>query len=182
MILDLQLQVMSMMIGSGLLIGLNLTLYDRYFIRSERTGWRWVTDGFFWCVQALLVFLMLFHVNGGEWRLYVLLSIICGFAGYEALIKKGFVTVLEFIDRIVKWIVRTILLTLTVLIVTPLIWLWKLVQTTVLFIVSIICRILFFIGRVLLRPFDPIFQYIRKKCTFLAKKIKKWLNLLYNRE
>lgn len=182
MILDLQLQVMSAMIGAGLFIGMNLTLYDRYILRSRPTGWRWVTDGLFWCVQALLVFMMLFHVNGGEWRLYVLLSIICGFAGYEALIKNGFITILSFIDRIVKWIVRTVLLTFTLLIITPLVWLWKLVRTTVVFIVSIICRILLFGARLVFSPFDPFFQYIRKKCTFFAKKIKKWLNLLYNRE
>lgn len=182
MILDLQLQVMATMLGAGLLIGFNMTLYDRYILRSERRGWNWVTDGLFWCVQALLIFILLFSVNGGEWRLYVLLSIICGFAGYEALIKKSLVAVLSYIDRIIKWIVRTVIAIVTAILITPVIWLGKLLLAAVLLIGTGFCRILLMIGRLLMSPFKPFFQFFSKKGSFFAKKIKKWLNMLYNRE
>ncbi|TDL30414.1 spore cortex biosynthesis protein YabQ [Jeotgalibacillus sp. S-D1] len=182
MILDLQLQVMATMMGAGLLIGFNLTLYDRYILRSERRGWNWVTDGLFWCVQAFLIFILLFSVNGGEWRLYVLLSIICGFAGYEALMKKSFVALLTYIDQIIKWIVRTCTVILTAMLITPLMWIWKLILGAVLLIGSVLCRILLMIGRLLWSPFKPFFQFFSKKGSYFAKKIKKWLNLLYNRE
>ncbi|MDG5473818.1 spore cortex biosynthesis protein YabQ [Jeotgalibacillus sp. ET6] len=182
MILDLQLQVMSTMLAAGLVIGLNLTLYDRYIVRRKTGGLRWLTDGVFWCVQALLVFLLLFNVNGGEWRFYVLLSIICGFAGYEALIKKSFVAILSFIDRIVKWIVRMLTLIIGALIFTPIFWIVKLIRAIFQTLFSGICRIFLVIGKILTRPFQPFIQFLKNKQSFFAKKIKKWLNLLYNRE
>ncbi|KIL52465.1 spore cortex biosynthesis protein YabQ [Jeotgalibacillus campisalis] len=182
MILDLQLQVMSTMLAAGLVIGLNLTLYDRYIIRTRTGGLRWLTDGVFWCVQALLVFLLLFNVNGGEWRFYVLLSIICGFAGYEALIKKTFIAALSFIDSVVKWIVRTLALIISVLFLTPIIWILNVIKAIFLPLFSGICRIFMAVGRILIKPFHPFIQFLKNKQTFFAKKIKKWLNLLYNRE
>ncbi|PPA68544.1 spore cortex biosynthesis protein YabQ [Jeotgalibacillus proteolyticus] len=182
MILDLQLQVMSTMLAAGLVIGLNLTLYDRYITRSGSTGWRWVTDGVFWVVQALLVFILLFNVNGGEWRLYVLLSILCGFAGYEALVKKSFIYLLGIVDRVVKWVVKVITSIFTIFVFTPILWIWKLILLIAIGGFTVFCRILQVVGRIVAFPFRPFIQFSRKKGIFFAKKIKKWLNLLYNRE
>ncbi len=178
MIVDLQLQVMMTMIGAGSLIGLNLTVYDRYIIRSKSSGWRWITDGIFWCVQAFIVFLLLFQVNGGEWRMYVLLSIVCGFATYEACVKKIILSTLTVIDNIIKWIGRVIVFIFSVLIVTPVLMIWRLVRAVGRVLLSSILVVAGF----LYRPFDSFLQYSLKKLAFFPKKIKKWLNLLYNRE
>jgi len=182
MILDQQLQVMTMMLAAGLVVGVNLTLYDRYILRAKSANWRWVTDGMFWCVQALFIFILLFHANGVEWRFYVLLSIICGYAAYEALIKNGVVRILTTVDRIVKAIAKFLERVITVLFISPIKWVWKLLLLSVGLVLTTICRILLFIGRIMYSPFDPFFQFIRKKAGFFAKKIKKWVNLLYNRE
>ena len=181
MIVDLQLQVMVMMIGAGSLIGLNLTLYDRYIIREKSSGWRWLTDGAFWIVQAIVVFLLLFQVNGGEWRMYVLLSVVCGFAAYETFIKKIIISIFNVVDNVIKWIVRAIITVFTVMIVSPILLILRVIQTVGGGLFSAVCRILLFILRLIYKPFDPIFQYSRKNFTLFAKKVKKWLNVLYNK-
>jgi len=86
------------------------------------------------------------------------------------------------VDRIVKWVVKSIAWIVTILVISPINWLWKISLIMVGTVLTTICRILLFVGRILYSPFDPFFQFSRKKAGFFAKKIKKWVNLLYNRE
>ncbi|KIL52522.1 spore cortex biosynthesis protein YabQ [Jeotgalibacillus soli] len=181
MILDAQLLVMASMIGAGLLIGFNLTLYDRYLSPRKSSNWRWITDGFFWCLQAIIVFLLLFQVNGGEWRLYVLISIICGFSAYQALIKRIIIRVLTLIEKIIKWVSRVLIITFTIVVVTPLRWGWRIFMLVMAGLLSLVCRLLSIFWWILSRPFAPFLSKIPNYRILIAKKVKKWLNLLYNR-
>ncbi|WP_227397271.1 spore cortex biosynthesis protein YabQ [Jeotgalibacillus aurantiacus] len=166
MIVEEQLRTVAYLAGSGFVIGLFLTLYHRYIIRSKRLPVHFVTDVIFWCCQALLVFLVMYFLNGVSLRLYMVLSVIFGFLIYRKAVQGTAIRLLVLIEKTVRLTWRILF--------APVRWLW--------FLLKMICRFLLAVILLLLTPFQPFFQFSRKKSTFFAKKIKLWLNLLYNRE
>ncbi|TFE01927.1 spore cortex biosynthesis protein YabQ [Jeotgalibacillus sp. R-1-5s-1] len=166
MIVEEQLRTVAYLAGSGFVIGFFLTLYHRYIIRSKRLPVHFVTDLIFWCFQALFVFLVLYFLNGVSLRLYMVMSIVFGFLIYRKTAQGTVLWLLVLIEKIGHLIFRILF--------APVRWLW--------FLFKMICRFLLAVILLLLTPFQPFFQFSSKKSTFFAKKIKLWLNLLYNRE
>ena len=93
---------MLVMIGMGTFFGAALDTYNRFLQRSKRKNWiTFINDVLFWVFQGLLIFYVLFHVNQGEWRFYIFIALICGFAAYQSLFKQIYLKILERLINVV---------------------------------------------------------------------------------
>ena len=101
MTLTTQFYTLIAMIGMGSYFGATLDTYQLFLKRSQRKRWIvFIHDILFWIVQALQVFYVLLLVNQGELRFYSFLALICGFAAYQALFKKGYLVILNAVIAI----------------------------------------------------------------------------------
>lgn len=135
MTLTVQFYTLIAMIGMGSCFGAALDTYQHFLKRAERK--RWIVffhDLFFWLVQALLVFYVLLNVNEGELRFYSLLALLCGFAGYQALLKNGYMQVLGLMIHIITGIIRLFRKIIGVILVKPVI----IIVTSLIFLVKMI--------------------------------------------
>ena len=99
--------------------------YD--FFRVLRRAWRhprWlvhVQDMLFWLVATVLIFYYMLHRNAGEIRPFMLVGMVTGAVLYFATISrwvvKGTVTVVKFVEKVIRTMVRIILLPLRLLLV-----------------------------------------------------------------
>jgi spore cortex biosynthesis protein YabQ len=108
-----QFYTMLAMIAMGSFFGASFDTYNRFLKRSKRKRWIvFIHDVLFWIVEGLLVFYILFLVNYGEIRFYIFLALLCGFAAYQALFKKGYLFLLEkaieFVAAVYRFIVKAI--------------------------------------------------------------------------
>lgn len=165
MIVEEQLRIFLSMMAAGVLIGFNLTFYERFITRGKNGLWRFFPDLLFWLGQALLVFLLLFQLNGAELRFYMFVALLTGFTLYWKLARR-------FTLRVCNWLSWLMITFLTILFL-PIKW----ILTAVMLLLTAIWRI----SALIFRPFYPISQFLQKKSSILAKKIKIWLKLLYNR-
>jgi spore cortex biosynthesis protein YabQ len=102
MTLSTQFLTMLVMIGMGTFFGAALDTYNRFLQRSKRKNWiTFINDVLFWVFQGLLIFYVLFHVNQGEWRFYIFIALICGFAAYQSLFKQIYLKILEILINVV---------------------------------------------------------------------------------
>lgn len=130
MSLSTQFTTMLVMIGMGALFGAALDTYNRFLQRSKRKSWlTFINDILFWVFQGLLIFFVLFHVNQGEWRFYIFLALLCGFAAYQSLFKGLYLKTLEKLIVLVISLYRFLIKLFQVLIYKP-------IQTLVMFIIS----------------------------------------------
>ena len=139
MTLTTQFYTLIAMIGMGSCFGAALDTYQHFLKRAERK--RWIVffhDLFFWLIQALLIFYVLLNVNEGELRFYSLLALLCGFAGYQALLKNGYMRILGLLIRIVTEIIRLIRKIVDVILVKPVI----IIVTSLIFLVKMIISFL----------------------------------------
>jgi spore cortex biosynthesis protein YabQ len=143
MTLTIQLMTILSMIGMGIYLGIIIDTYQRFLKRKQRNKiivFLW--DFFFWLVQALLCFLVLFNVNGAELRLYVILAIVCGFACYQSLFHFIYLRYLEIAIIIIKRIFQFIYQTIRYIIVMPIVWLLTTLGSIFLFIWLLIVRVI----------------------------------------
>ncbi|MFS0562840.1 spore cortex biosynthesis protein YabQ [Terribacillus sp. 179-K 1B1 HS] len=120
MTLTVQFLTIVSMIAGGVYLGAAMDTFRRFERHWKKQAvMRYIMECSFWLMQTLLLFFLLFQVNQGEMRFYILLALLCGFAGYRALFQTSYQRVLEWLIRIIR---RTIFITkrvLQVLILTP---------------------------------------------------------------
>lgn len=177
MTLSTQFMTMLAMVGMGLFFGISLDTYQFFLKRAERK--RIIVffhDLLFWVLQGLLMFYVLFLVNQGEIRIYLILALLLGFAAYQALLESIY---LSFLKLIISVSVR--FYQLTVKLVVNLIY--KPIKTLLLFLVSVVIfllkglmalvngviRVLRFILKVILLPLKWLLSLI---WLILPKKVK----------
>lgn len=130
--------------------------YDSYRVLSLKLSFpKWLNallDLLYWMWAALLVFRMLYAGNQGQLRFYVFLGLFLGVWIYFLLFS---VTVRHFVVMLIQSIQYTCRLlwrAVEIVIGMPLRWLWRLLRGTLL----LLCRILLFILKLLLRLTKPI--------------------------
>ncbi|MCJ7843029.1 spore cortex biosynthesis protein YabQ [Lederbergia sp. NSJ-179] len=103
MSLSTQFYTMLAMVGMGSFFGASLDTYQRFLKRGSRHNIIvFLNDILFWLLHGVIIFYVLFLVNFGEIRFYLVLAILCGFAAYQALIKGIYLRILEGIISFFK--------------------------------------------------------------------------------
>ncbi len=142
MTLSTQFVTLLSMIGMGISFAASFDTYNRFLQRATRgTVLVFVNDVLFWCIEAIVLFWVLFQANEGELRFYLLIALACGYAAYQSLLRKLYLNLLEttiaFIIRLAKITKQLFILFL----VRPVYWLF----TFCLQIVLMIATLLFFL-------------------------------------
>lgn len=183
MSIKIQAITMLLMVGCGMSMGL---LFDTYRVMKGQTGLRgWlviICDLLFWASCIFLVFGTLLRVNDGIVRVYLFIAMGIGAWIYFALFTSFYIKwFLRFI-HLVKTIYRFIVRLLYVLIVKPLIFIYKTLIAIIVGISLFIWRVILFIQRLLKKIFVPIGTgslKVSKKIVGSTKKkgagISRWL-------
>ncbi|WP_191559236.1 spore cortex biosynthesis protein YabQ [Metabacillus idriensis] len=179
MTLSTQILTMLSMIGSGCFIGASLDTYGRFLMRPKRAKWVvFINDILFWLVQGLLLFYVLLSVNEGEFRIYILLALVCGFAAYQCLIKGVYLALLEFLIKCVVTVYKTILKMGNFFLIKPIIAIFKITITMisglVIFLWNLlkwIAKLVFLIVKIVL---TPLFWILKGMWRFVPASIRNF--------
>ncbi|WP_064090889.1 spore cortex biosynthesis protein YabQ [Rossellomorea aquimaris] len=190
MTLTTQFYTMLSMIGMGALFGATLDTYNRFLNRSERKKWLvFLNDILFWIFQALSIFYILFVVNFGDIRFYIFVALLCGFAGYQALIKQQYLLFLErmiqfFISlynfgvKMVKKLIYSPIKWIVLLLVTILMGIGKGLLSIILFLFKVVYKIIIWSLKLVTAPIWWVCKII---WNLLPKNITKRVEKLYNK-
>ncbi|MDQ0167591.1 spore cortex biosynthesis protein YabQ [Bacillus horti] len=155
MTLSIQALTMLHMIGAGLFLGISYDTYAR--LRLKKKSWLILTqDLLFWMINGMIVFLWLQFVNTGQMRVYIFLSLICGYAAYQALFGGFYRKGLEGILQLLHWSYKTLRQIVRIFLIIPIVWLYKIISIVILFILGAVASIFKFLYKImafLLRPF-----------------------------
>ncbi|WP_181351163.1 spore cortex biosynthesis protein YabQ [Thalassobacillus sp. CUG 92003] len=139
MSLSVQFLTMVTMIASGIYLGAAVDTFHKLtkgYRKKVVLDYALVLS--FWMFQALFLFLILYLSNYGELRFYILVAVICGYAAYRALFRARFLSVLEWVFRVVARIVSIVRQTIHILIIQPIVWIVRTIFYIVLWVLSLL--------------------------------------------
>lgn len=178
MSLPVQFYTMLAMIGMGSYFGAALDTYQRFLKRKRRKKWLvFLNDILFWLFQGLIIFYVLFLVNYGELRFYLILALLCGFAAYQALLKYVYLKFLElaikstiltfnFLQKTIELIIYRPIKGIILFIVSLVVLICKALLT----LVKIVSNVLLWVLKILLKPFVFIGGLFWKMVPISVKK------------
>ncbi|MGM0846995.1 MAG: spore cortex biosynthesis protein YabQ [Bacillota bacterium] len=186
MTLSVQFYTMLAMVGMGSVFGAALDTYNRFLNRNERKRWLvFLNDVLFWIVQALFIFYILFSVNFGEVRFYIFIALLCGFAGYQALLKELYKKFLESIIQGFLSLYRFLVKMVMNLLYSPVKWMVLLLLSVILGLLKGVWVISVFLFKAILSilkiVFTPVLWVVKIISRLLPKKVKKLVEKLYNK-
>ena len=172
MSLDTQFVTLLSMIAMGLSFGAAFDTYNRFLKRAKRPLWIvFINDVLFWCMQALLIFFVLFKANAGEWRFYIVLALLCGYSAYQALFKGLYKKLLEMMIQLVLRTIHFFVRLGDMLLLKPVKGLVMLVVRMVLFFLKLVIKLangLFMLAMMILKALLSIVRVVCWPVTRLA--------------
>lgn len=180
-----QFLMISIMVGSGIYLGMAEEVYRRLSLIWLRV--RFITYLFecmFWLIQAMVLFYVLYRINGGELRLYIVFALLLGFSMYVMFLQRFFRMILEFVWRMISYLLRMI----RYILLTPLFFFLRIVIKLIYALLRIgkkgLSLLLFPIYKLILTIIPPkishyIFQSVRFCSTMKRKLINSLQKLLY---
>ncbi|MBM7601288.1 spore cortex biosynthesis protein YabQ [Virgibacillus halotolerans] len=173
MTLSVQFITMITMVLCGFYLGIIKDTYYRFRpYWKERLILTYLLEICFWLTQTVLLFYVLFRVNGGELRFYIFVACLLGFSIYQALARSIYIKVLERVILMVAAIYRFIARLIQVLFITPIKWIVKAIFTIILFIIHVVGVVLLFLLKILLFPIKGLLKLLYR---LLPKRLKKLL-------
>lgn len=176
MTLEVQFLTMISMVFCGIYLG---AMYDTFRRFSPYWKRRKVLTYFleilFWLVQTAIIFYILYRVNDGEVRFYIFLAGLLGFSMYQALVKSIYLRMLEQIIRVIASIYRFLSRMVEALLIKPIIWMFTVIMTIVLWLIHTIWKILIMFLRILLLPLKCLGKLIYH---LLPKSFQNYLHQL----
>lgn len=134
MTLTTQFYTMLAMAGMGAWLGASLDTYTRFVVRSKTARWLlFLHDFLFWVVQGLLFFYVLLSVNEGEFRIYIFLAVMLGFAAYQSLFKQIYIKLLEWMISFFIFISRLGSKMMRMMVFRPVVWTFQAILAIILF-------------------------------------------------
>jgi len=153
MTLSTQFITMLAMTSGGFYLGVVLDTFRRFASSwKNRIIFSYVMETSFWLTQVIILFYVLFRVNGGELRLYIFLACLLGFTIYQVLAARLYKKLLETIISMIKAVYRFLERVVHVLIFNPIKWLLMLLISIILALYKVIISVLSFLFRVISAP------------------------------
>lgn len=188
MSLHVQFFTLFTMFASGLGLG---GLFDLYRVLSWQLRIaRWVKsvlDIIYWVVATILVFQVLYYSNQGQIRLFVFLGILIGITFYFALISTYMIKFILWIIRLIKRWVQIAIWLFEMLVITPILVLYKIVIIFAGFLLAIsiflykfviqLCYPLWMLINFLIKPLTRRFKLPRWGVNIKDKIIKAFKRL-----
>lgn len=179
MTLTVQFITMAAMIVSGLYLGMSLDTFRRFSPYFKNNVFlTYSLEISFWLMQAFILFFILFQMNGGELRVYIVLAVLLGYAMYQAMFKRIYLRLLE---KTIQWITavyRFLKRLVHVLLIALIRWLFLTLIKILLGLGAALIAIILFIFRVILFPFKLVAKLIWRLLPSNTKKILyKWAGI-----
>lgn len=158
-----------MMCAGGLSLG---GLFDVYRVLSgqlKAPAWlKAVLDLAYWFIGTLIVFKLLYESNWGEVRPFIFLGLGIGIIIYFLLFSRTVIRVIKFTIRVVVATARIVRSMFMLLVVKPLIGLYRLtviilgfLLATAIFLYKIMLQLVYPVWKMLLWLFRPLGRWIR---------------------
>lgn len=171
MTLSVQFMTIISMIIGGFYLGIMIDTFRRFTIYWKNNRFlTYFLEIIFWLGQMLILFYILYRMNAGEVRFYIIISCLLGFAMYKALAAPLYKKVLEQVIRVFLWIYHVIKKVLDMMIVAPLKWVLHIIITVLVFVFQLLLTCSLFILKVIFYPFKLFFQLVY---SLLPNKFKK---------
>lgn len=154
MSLSIQFLTMITMVLSGFYLGIVQETFRRLtYYWKRRVFLTYFLEISFWLTQTAIILYVLFRVNAGEIRVYVVLACILGFSMYQVFAKKTYKQLLEWIIRIVAAVYRFFNNLIHTLIIAPISWIIRTLFRLVFWVATVIFTIILFISKIVITPF-----------------------------
>ncbi|WP_373894551.1 spore cortex biosynthesis protein YabQ [Virgibacillus natechei] len=174
MTLTVQFATMIAMVLCGFYLGIIQETFRRFTTYwKEKVIFTYIMEVSFWLTQTVILFYVLFRVNGGEIRVYIFAACLLGFAMYKVFAAGIYKRLLEGIIRVAAAIYRFFANLVQALIITPITWTVKLIIGLVLWILGLIGSILLFLFKLV---YVPVKWILQKLYGLLPEKMQ---NILY---
>ncbi|MFF2484457.1 spore cortex biosynthesis protein YabQ [Paenibacillus sp. NPDC058071] len=162
MTLSMQWLTMGMMLLSGIGMGV---VFDGYRVVSNELRfpkwWLPVLDMVYWLASALIIFRVLYASNNGEVRAYVFLGLVIGVASYYWLFSKAVIAIVKWLIIAIRACVRFLLKCIDMLIIKPVLLLYKLVRVIIGFGSALTIFLLKVVIQ-LIRPFWLLLAFVTR--------------------
>lgn len=175
MTLHTQFVTMGMMLLGGLSLG---GLFDLYRVlasqlKAPRYAY-YLLDLVFWLIGTLLVFKLLYASNLGEVRMFIFLGILVGIAAYFLMFSRTVIQCILWMIRFVKALIRIGIRTVEIFVITPILWMYKVV---ILFL-GFLLAIAIFLYKIMLQLLYPVWKLIVWLTLPLIRRIRfpSWIN------
>ncbi|QDP38835.1 spore cortex biosynthesis protein YabQ [Radiobacillus deserti] len=191
MTLTVQFLTIISMIAGGIYLGMAIETFRRFEDAwKKRTIFSYVIEISFWLLQSLILFYLLFRVNQGELRFYILLALLCGYSAYNALFKSlyqrmlekiidSFISVYRFSYRMVLTIFIRPIIRILQLLLTIVMALWGGLMWVMIFLYNLICYPIRLMGKLIWRLIP---KNAKNKITHLAGFYSKIKNKITKRK
>ncbi|WNR44778.1 spore cortex biosynthesis protein YabQ [Paenibacillus roseipurpureus] len=168
MTLHVQFHTIFMMFLSGVSIG---AIFDVFRVLSGKLRLpRWaipIVDGIYWIVATILVFKILIYSNEGQVRMFIFLGIGIGICFYFAFLSSWVIKLTLVLIRIIVAIYRFLKKTVEILIIKPIIALYRL---TVI-ILGFLLAVAIFLYKIVLQLLHPLWKLF----LWMTKPVHKYL-------
>jgi spore cortex biosynthesis protein YabQ len=126
-------------------------------------------DIVYWSVATVMVFYVLYHSNYGQVRIYVFIGLCLGTAIYFTLISSTMVRIIKTVIEGIKKLIRLLLRLFDLLIVTPILLLYKLtiillgfLTAISIFLYKFMLQLLYPLWRFILFIFRPLIRLVKR--------------------
>ncbi|WP_186575719.1 spore cortex biosynthesis protein YabQ [Aquibacillus kalidii] len=173
MTLSTQFLTILTMIAGGVFLGAGIHTFRRFEVYwKKRVIFSYFIEICFWLLQTLILFFLLYLVNQGELRFYILIALVCGFAMFKGLLENMYQRVLEKIIQTSISIYHFFYRLVQAVIVRPLKWMISTIIAILLWTWGVILWIVLLLLKVVWYPISIIFKIIWR---LLPKNAKKYL-------
>ncbi|WJH36377.1 spore cortex biosynthesis protein YabQ [Paenibacillus sp. CC-CFT747] len=134
-------------------------------------------DLVYWAGSTLFVFRMLYYSNQGDLRFYVFLGLAVGVTFHYWFLSRPVIRLVLLLIKLVRWLARMIRRTFELLVVKPIILLYRLVKILAGFVLVLAV----FLYRIVIQLLYPIWKLLRWMTSPLWKRLswplwmKRWL-------
>lgn len=158
------------MMLSGIYLGITRETFHRFErLWSKNKVLTYIIEACYWLIQTVIIFIVLYYVNYGEVRLYIILSIVLGYSIYIVLFQATYKRILEMVIKCMRFVITLTVRIWTIFIVYPLTWAIKLL----FFLVNIVFTVLLTLTKGL---FYPLYLLLNKLNVRPPKKIIQFFN------
>jgi spore cortex biosynthesis protein YabQ len=173
MSLSTQFITMLTMISSGFYIGVIQDTFRRFTpYWKNRRIMTYVMEIGFWLTQTLLLFYILFLVNGGEIRLYIILACLLGFSTYQAVAATSYKKLLEHIIRMVSAVYRFFVKVVQAVIISPIKGIIFILYKIIMWLIKLILKLILFVIIAIITPIKWLLLFIFR---LLPKKVQGFI-------
>lgn len=118
----------------------------------------YVMETSFWLTQVIILFYVLFRVNGGELRLYIFLACLLGFSIYQVFAARLYKSLLDRMILIIKAVYRFMERVVHFIVINPVKWLLLLIISIITGFFKVIISVFLFLFRIIAAPIKWVFQ------------------------